>query len=297
VSNQRCPVCNHPHPQRVFAITRKEVDVDAWLYQCLVCDYHFVLPLPSAAFLNAFYGEEYGCYVSPSPPMNRALERRVHRLLRIKGKPGKLLDVGGGNGAFIAAALNLGWDAYSLETSAVAHRQAQAILGKRAIHASIEDLDPDINNFDVVTAWAVIEHLTDPIPIMKAAVSRLRAGGTLYLQTPYIRSLAARRFKDDWRLIKHSPDHVGFFTLRTIQHLCTELRLDFVSSRLGGMPFPFGRAKPRSPNTSRAKSITKPSILHAIKHDLAGRIARLLSGTLRLGDNIEFVLQKQAGDV
>jgi hypothetical protein len=46
-----------------------------------------------------------------------------------------------------------------------------------------------------------------------------------------------------------------------------------------------------------ATPIINNPALNAIKHDMAGRVARLFAGTLRLGDNIEFVLQKQSGEV
>ena len=87
-------------------------------------------------------------------------------------------------------------------------------------------------SFDLITLWAVLEHLLDPAEEIGRAVRLLRPGGYLFLQFPNIKSLAARVYGTNWRLnlnvlpqftfqhdgqlIKATLDNsVGTFTVQT----------------------------------------------------------------------------------
>jgi 2-polyprenyl-3-methyl-5-hydroxy-6-metoxy-1,4-benzoquinol methylase len=92
---------------------------------------------------------------------------------------GRLLDVGGGVGEFARVALEVGFDAYSLDSSEIATRAAAETLGGRALQAV-----PEGERFDVVTLWCVIAHVTDPGGLLEHAGRWLHPGGTLWLTTP-----------------------------------------------------------------------------------------------------------------
>jgi SAM-dependent methyltransferase len=298
IAEYECPICSGVKFSQLWQIERDSFQQHLW--RCSTCDYHFAHPLPSPEYLELFYGSSYGCYQDMEAANIRAIQRRVKRINKICGTKGRLLDVGGGTGAFTEAALSAGWDAYSVETSKYAHQKAKERLGARAFGTTLDRLPEDMKHFDAITLWAVAEHLTDPMPILTEAVSRLKTNGVLYIQTPFIQSLAAKTFRTNWRLLLHSPDHVGFFTTKTVQSICPRLELCLLATRTSGAPFPFGRAKIKSPNLDKPANAndnafaraTKSSLTSILKHDIAGPIARALTGALGLGDNIEFVLQK-----
>ena len=291
IEDRACPICGGEEAVLAFEIARGADGISQNLWRCVQCGYHRARPLPSPGDLASCYGSEYGCYVDQGRPGQRSLLRRVRRIERIAGKKGRLLDVGGGTGGFAWAALQDGWDAYSLETSPYAHAQAVERLGSRAIGVGLEQLPASLDGFDAITLWAVIEHMPDPMPLLAHAVERLSKGGLLYLQSPHVGSLAARVYKGNWRLLKHSPDHVGFFTAKTMRHAAVGLGLKVVSRGVGGVPFPLGKGGAVSPNARESKP-ERGGVRRMLKYDLAGPLARMVSGCLRLGDNVEYALRK-----
>lgn len=105
--------------------------------------------------------------------------------LEAGGGKGRLLDMGGGVGHFAHTALDAGWDAYSLDVSAVAVAAAAARIGPARSLSTIPD--GIAGTCDAVTLWCVIAHLSDPRSVLRDALTALRPGGRLFLTTPNFR--------------------------------------------------------------------------------------------------------------
>ena len=127
---------------------------------------------------------------------------------------GRILDLGGGIGEFAGVAFDAGWDAYSYDTSPEATVAAKERIGDRALGGEASD-------FDVVTLWCVIAHVSDPGDLLDSVHSTLRAGGTLWLTTPnfafqrhYARLLAAAGRPIEFG---GSDDHLWHFTARSLR--------------------------------------------------------------------------------
>lgn len=115
----------------------------------------------------------------------RRVFERALSLLATDGKPGGLLDIGGGNGHFARCALDSGWDAYSMDVSEHAAGVAARQLGE---HRSFTSLPQELEGkLDVVTLWCVIAHLPDPRRVVEDAMQLLRPGGKLLVTTPNFR--------------------------------------------------------------------------------------------------------------
>ncbi|MEP0233215.1 class I SAM-dependent methyltransferase [Roseibium sp.] len=124
--------------------------------------------------------------------------------------PGKVLDIGFGLGELLEQ-LEVRHDCIGLDTS------------QRAIDVAQERCDADLrlgilegdtfpaNNFDVVIAHHVIEHVEEPIGFVRNICSILKPGGHFVCGTPNFASAAARVFGDRFRLL-HDPTHVSLFT-------------------------------------------------------------------------------------
>lgn len=54
------------------------------------------------------------------------------------------------------------------------------------------------NHYDVVTMWQSLEHIADPVPVLKLLSSVLNHNGYLYISVPNIKSIQARIFKGKW---------------------------------------------------------------------------------------------------
>ena len=121
--------------------------------------------------------------------------------------PGRILDIGCGPG-WLLSAIDSAWEKEGVEIS----KYAATIASQFAkIHnCSIEDFTSN-DKFDVITMHHVIEHIHNPIDIIKKVHGLLNDGGIFIIGTPDFDSAMARRFGSKFRLL-HDPSHVSLFS-------------------------------------------------------------------------------------
>jgi SAM-dependent methyltransferase len=101
----------------------------------------------------------------------------------VGGRPVRLLDVGCGKGFFVKACRDAGIDASGIDLSQAAIEVARDDLGVPAVCGRIEDATQQLGSFDVVTLWATIEHLPNPLTTLSTIRSVLPPGGWFFLDT------------------------------------------------------------------------------------------------------------------
>ena len=155
-------------------------------------------------------GRDYGVYEKRDSVLVKYWLRK--RFLR---KGCRLLDVGSGSGHILAAVKRLvdGVDVYAVEASESYHDGLRQLGCK--VHRSLEEIPKDVE-FDACTMIEVIEHLDDPVGVLREIRHRLKRGGKAFLTTP----------AGDYRLDPADPmrlgayaaaEHVQFFTPRSLR--------------------------------------------------------------------------------
>jgi len=102
-------------------------------------------------------------------------------------RSGRLVDVGCGNGTFVAATRDLGFDAVGIDFSEKAIAAGRRRFGLEQLYPmSIEELRDRFSagSFDVVTAFEVLEHVDDVGAFLTELNSLLRPSGHLVISTP-----------------------------------------------------------------------------------------------------------------
>ena len=110
---------------------------------------------------------------------------------------GKVLDLGCGNGTYLAIMKYLGWEVAGVEIDP----KAAEITKCQGIPMYVGDLrtaPSPPGYFDLVTMSHVIEHVPDPIQFIRTAIHFLKPGGRLVIVTPNLLSLGSKIFKEDW---------------------------------------------------------------------------------------------------
>ncbi|WP_299873360.1 bifunctional 2-polyprenyl-6-hydroxyphenol methylase/3-demethylubiquinol 3-O-methyltransferase UbiG [uncultured Cocleimonas sp.] len=132
-----------------------------------------------------------------------------------KAKPGmRLLDLGCGNGKFLLQARSAGWDVVGVDFDQEAVDVA-CMQGLDVRLGGIDILDPRIEQFDVITLSHIIEHVHQPIDILKACNRLLKPGGFLWLDTPNSEAEGHRVFGANWRGLE-PPRHLAIFSFESM---------------------------------------------------------------------------------
>lgn len=109
--------------------------------------------------------------------------------------PGRLLDIGCGNGRLLLKAKQAGWQVKGLELSA-----GMAAFAAERVDCEVRTDDflnmaispAEVEAFDVVSLRHVLEHLPDPILAMTKISALLRPGGWFLAEMPNIEGLSKR---------------------------------------------------------------------------------------------------------
>jgi 2-polyprenyl-3-methyl-5-hydroxy-6-metoxy-1,4-benzoquinol methylase len=120
---------------------------------------------------------------------------------------GVLLDVGCGNGATLQLGRQLGWQPMGIELDAAAVQTARA-QGLQVEQGSYEALAQYAGLADCLVCSHVIEHVHDPLHLLRLLVAALKPGGVLLLSAPNATSYLRTHYGDNWRGLE-APRHVA----------------------------------------------------------------------------------------
>jgi len=153
------------------------------LRRCSDCGHRFLEA--SDVSLDMLYSDHYAGF-REDPVFRREATRTVREeLVPRVAPPARLLDVGCGNGGFLAIAASAGYQVSGVDVSSAAAELSRA----RGFDVRLGDLRDEAvvaggERFEVITFWDVLEHLSDPRSFLSRAHSLLAPGGYLLLKTP-----------------------------------------------------------------------------------------------------------------
>jgi SAM-dependent methyltransferase len=127
-----------------------------------------------------------------------------------------MLDVGCGNGAFLAQMRDYGWNVVGLDFDPNAVAAARTI-GIEATCGALEMSTYPPESFDAVCLNHVIEHLYNPVETLHICRQILKPGGYLYVATPNIKSAGHARHQQFWRGLE-PPRHLTLFSPDALTH-------------------------------------------------------------------------------
>jgi SAM-dependent methyltransferase len=150
-------------------------------------------------------------------PLRRLADRDRMRFLRRLPRGGRVLEVGAGDGAFVARLAAAGYDARGIEPSPSAGAMASR-AGARVRRATAEDAEVEPASEDAVVLWHALEHFDDPEATLRRIHAWVRPGGTVVVAVPDLASVQARLGGDRW-FHQDVPRHRTHFTATGLQRL------------------------------------------------------------------------------
>jgi SAM-dependent methyltransferase len=149
------------------------------LWRCVACGFEFFDP--ALAGNSLFYQcLQSGAYYTPGRPEFRRTVR-----MAVNAGLTNVLDVGCGAGDFLDVARMAGLQTFGLELNPSAAAQAAA-KGHAIFDRLLAEVPADAcpGGFDLITLFQVLEHVPDPVGILKQASARLKPGGYVSIAVP-----------------------------------------------------------------------------------------------------------------
>jgi len=256
-----CPICEASRGEPLH------LEGSFRMVRCPSCQFIFLNPRPTSDSLLRFYQQylpEEGPSIESWEKMMKPVFRRAADLIHRHRSNGRLLDVGTGFGFFLVEMKKRGWEAAGVEISQKAMDYAKDALGLTIFPGPLEKADLPDNDFDAVTGFYVVEHLSHPMAFLRKCHRLLKPGGLLLLRYPHttpIKNLL--QFLDIKNHLYDLPAHLSDFSPKMIQ-LCLE-RSGFEKCQhsIGGYTLPEDSGK-------RVSSILFGSLSEALFH-LSGK--------------------------
>lgn len=145
----------------------------------------------------------------------RKQRRRSGLMYLDKVPPGKLLEVGCGNGKRLHRMSTRGWEVEGQEVDPVAAAEARVNYGLKVHLGDLADLPIEDCTFDAIVMNHVIEHLHDPVALLVRCHGLLKDGGRLVIVTPNSESYGHKRFGRSWFGLD-PPRHLHLFSYKTL---------------------------------------------------------------------------------
>lgn len=211
---------------------RQRYQLNGWnIVSCQHCGLIYVNPMPDAEALQAFYTEDFfQGNRRPTGYVDYLRDKEIHMhqfrvywplIRREFPTPGRVLDIGCALGFFLDMARAEGWETVGIELSEFGAQWARDKLGLDVHTGSLLDVHLPKSSFDVVTLWATIEHLADPINTLREAHRVLKPDGLILITTGEVEGILDKLSTGlcPWY---EPPGHLYYFSTRTLRAMLQE---------------------------------------------------------------------------
>jgi 2-polyprenyl-3-methyl-5-hydroxy-6-metoxy-1,4-benzoquinol methylase len=237
-----CPVCDADRSRKLFDVKDWAFHCDDRVFslrRCVDCGCGYLSPRPPEDKMRFYYPPRFYWWAEDSESeidWQTIIQRRTSQLEAKAawlgaGEGRRLLDVGTQKGDFLWFMQQRGWMVEGVEWDNAVPNPA----GMPIRYGDFTKMDFQPESYDVITFWAVLEHVYRPADFIARAVSLLKPGGKLIGLVTNLNSIQARFLRaDDY------PRHLSIFTASSIKTLCKKhgLRMERIMTdqRIFGSP-------------------------------------------------------------
>jgi len=125
-----------------------------------------------------------------------------------------LLEIGCGLGDYLAHKKSLGWDVCGVELASHAVKICRD-RGLSVMQEAFDGVGWAADSFDAIVLRNVLEHVLDPLDVLRQSWRILKPGGIVYIVAPSAHSIPAWLFGSFWSGL-HVPYHSFFYTPKTL---------------------------------------------------------------------------------
>lgn len=235
-----CPTCQGKN--RDFYASGHDYELETcrneWhFWQCADCGTVWPDPRPAVRELETIYPPHYYSYqlsktISPIALKGKDFLDRLKFagiLKHVGFEPSSFLDIGCGDGRYLKLFADRGLDKQNIFGLELSEEPVSLLRneGYQAFHRRVEDCEEILpESIELATMFHVIEHVADPLAVVRQIGEWLTPGGVLTVETPNIDSLDRRLFGRRWWGGYHIPRHWTLFDPKSLKRLFEEAGLE-----------------------------------------------------------------------
>jgi 2-polyprenyl-3-methyl-5-hydroxy-6-metoxy-1,4-benzoquinol methylase len=160
----------------------------------------------------------------------RAEKAQIDSMYLANVSPGRLVEVGFGNGYFLNKMQLAGWEVEGVDFDPKAAEGVRTRYDINVHIGSLESVEYPDNSFDAITMSHVIEHVHNPIALLQECYRILKHDGYLIAVTPNINSWGHQYFKANW-LHLDPPRHLHLFSPSLLQKCAKKAGFQNIETR------------------------------------------------------------------
>ena len=182
---KECPICDLKY---ISFFSERD---NCIFLQCDNCNLVFMNPLPDAQeLIDNFYSKEsgYHCKLVKNLEKIKRYDKKFIKIIDTLNNfkaTGNLLDVGCANGEFLFLAKKYGFNAYGVEANTYTANIATS-NGLNVFNGTLEEAKFKDNYFSVIYLGDIIEHVVDPVSLLRECKRILKKEGIIIISTPNI---------------------------------------------------------------------------------------------------------------
>ena len=138
--------------------------------------------------------------------------------LQHKIPKGKILDIGCSIGQFLDMGQKFGYDVLGLELNERAIKYAEENYNVKIEKKLLNECNFPGDSFDIISMFGVIEHLPDPLYVMKDVYRILKPGGAFIGICPNVQSLVCMVLHEQSKTFTGRL-HLSYFSEKTLRFL------------------------------------------------------------------------------
>ncbi len=216
------------HKVTTFCCTSREFGRHGPIVKCSQCGFLFDNPMWTQDFLITQYRTVEDPDYLVHEKARIATFTRALNFLKTYVSGGRLLEIGCYVGTFLALAREAGFKVQGFELSAWAARRAQSELKLPVIIGdSLEEVPHE--DFNVIVMMDVIEHIRDPIRLIKACWSRQKPGDFLFISTYDVESWICKCLGTNYPFFTNM--HVCHFSRKTLKRFLEKCGYQWVKDQ------------------------------------------------------------------
>ncbi len=211
-----CPICSGTSKRLIFV-------KDGFRHvKCEKCQFLFVDPILNDMAMTRNYIEDNDWAFVMLNDDERNINRKMYEytLAVIKEKSPDIrdiLDIGAGTGLFVETANENSYNASGIEINMNLVKRASE-KGISVANKTLSDEKKSGRNYDLVTNWFILEHVSNPKRFINEVKGLLRKNGKLFISVPNIDSLATRLLESESNTFL-GYQHINFFNVDSLSNL------------------------------------------------------------------------------